>query len=186
MPLLLPPCFGRGPGRGDATPDPPGRRRRERIINNMAKFGVDLDHETIYRLITSRDYVRPDCPFPARRSPDPGRPPAGTWSAASPLPVRKPHPTPSLTRKMWRHISNLLRNPMPTRISPTRQPEFPGFLMPLTNVRPDGPTQYAPQTGPCLSDPSSLFPDPCLSEPEEMRDTCGTDAGQTSPRSENI
>ena len=35
-----------------------------RIINSMARFEVDLDHETIYRLMTSPDYVQPGCLLP--------------------------------------------------------------------------------------------------------------------------
>ena len=36
-----------------------------RIINTMARFEVDLDHQTVYRLMTSPDYVQPNPSCPA-------------------------------------------------------------------------------------------------------------------------
>ncbi len=156
-----------------------------RIINIMAKFGVDLDHETIYRLITSRDYLQPGCLLPG----DPHILAGPRRNLVRSLATACPETAPDdlfdpedLAAYLQLAQESDANPPFPQ----APQLEFPGFLIPLTNVLPNGPKPTAPHASPCLSDPSSLFPDPCLSEPEEMRDTCGTDAGQTTPLSENI
>ena len=156
-----------------------------RIINNMAKFGVDLDHETIYRLITSRDYVQPDSLLPG----DPHILAGPRLNLVRSLAAACPETAPDALfdpEDVAAYLKLAQEPDANTHLPQARQPEFPGFLIPLTNVLPYGPKPTASHAGPCLSDPSSLFPDPCLSEPEEMRDRCGTDAGQTTPLSENI
>ncbi len=156
-----------------------------RIINNMAKFGVDLDHETIYRLITSRDYVQPDSLLPG----DPQILAGPRLNLVRSLAAACPETAPDALfdpEDVAAYLKLAQEPDANTHLPQARQPEFPGFLIPLTNVRPYGPKPTASHAGPCLSDPSSLLPDPCLSEPEEMRDNSGTEAGQISPLSENI
>jgi hypothetical protein len=156
-----------------------------RIINNMAKFGVDLDHETIYRLITSRDYVQPDSLLPG----DPQILAGPRLNLVRSLAAACPETAPDALfdpEDVAAYLKLAQEPDANTHLPQARQPEFPGFLIPLTNVLPSGPKPTASHAGPCLSDPSSLLPDPCLSEPEEMRDNSGTEAGQISPLSENI
>jgi hypothetical protein len=156
-----------------------------RIINTMARFEIDLDHETSYRLMTSPDYVQPGCLLPGNPQILAGPREALVRSLAAACPetalgeLFDPEDV-AASRKLAPEPDANTPLPHP------RQLELPGFLVPLDDVLPAGPEPTAPHAGPCSSDPYSLFPDPCLSEPEPKRDRSGTEAGQTPPLYEFI
>ena len=143
---------------------------RARIINAMAKFEVDLDRETVYRFITSPDYVQAGCLLP----PDPQilNGPRQTLARSLAAACPETDPGPLFDPEDVAAYLKLAQDPASDIALPhPRQLEFPGFLVPLDDVRPAA----------IGSDPSSLIPDPCPSEPELKRDASGTEAAPTPP-----
>jgi hypothetical protein len=154
-----------------------------RIVNAMARFGVDLDHETIYRLLTSPEYVQSGCLLPS----DPQILAGPRQTLVRSLAAACPETGPDILfdpEDLAAYLKLAQEPDANTPLPQSRQLEFPGFLVPLADLLPAGPEPTAPHAGPCLSDPSSLIPDPCLSHPESQRDRSGTEAGQTTPLSE--
>ena len=141
-----------------------------RIINTMARFEVDLDHETIYRLMTSPDYVQSGCLLPGDPQILAGPRQTLVRSLAAACPetaagaLFDPEDVAAYLKLAQEPDAN-------TCLPQTRQLEFSGFLIPLADVLP------------AASDSQSTAGD---QQPEEKRDGSGTEAGQTSPLSEII
>ena len=142
-----------------------------RIINTMARFEVDLDHETVYRLMTSPEYVQPNCLLPG--DPQiligPRQTLVRSLAAACPETASAALFDPEDVGEYLKLAQEPDAN---TYLPQTRQLEFPGFLVPLADVLPAA-----------ASDPPSNARD---KQPELKRDRSGTEAGQTSPFSEFI
>ena len=141
-----------------------------RIINTMARFEVDLDHETIYRLLTSPQYVQSGCLLPGDPHILAGPRQNLVRSLAAACPetavgaLFDPEDVAAYLKLAQEPDAN-------TYLPPTRQLELSGFLIPLADVLP------------AASDSQSTADD---RQPKEKRDGSGTEAGQTSPLYEFI
>jgi hypothetical protein len=142
-----------------------------RIINAMARFEIDLDRETMYRLMTSPDYVQAGCLLPGDPQILVGPRAALARSLAAACPETDPEPLFDPEDLMAYH-KRAQEPDADTCLPHPRQLALPGFLVALDHVLPLDPS---------LSDPCSPIPDPCLANPEPKRDRSGMQAGQISP-----
>lgn len=106
-----------------------------RIITAMAKFEVDLDRETIYRFMTSPEYVQSGCLLPG--DPQILAGPRQTLVASLTAACPEPAPGDLFDPEDVAEYLKLAQEPEAnTSLPRSRQLEFPGFLNPLADVLP--------------------------------------------------
>ena len=142
-----------------------------RIITAMARFEVDLDRETTYRLLTAPEYVQPDCLLPGDPHILAGPRQTLARSLSSDCPETAATDLYDL-EDLEDYLKIALEPDEDTCPPAARQLEFPDFLIPLTDILP--PAASVPR-----STASGRHPKP-------KRDKSGTKAGQTPPRFKNI
>ena len=142
-----------------------------RIITAMARFEVDLDRETTYRLLTAPEYVQPDCLLPDDPHILAGPRRTLARSLTSDCPETAAADLYDL-EDLEDYLKIALEPDGDTCPPAARQLEFPDFLIPLTDLLP-----------PAASGPRSTTSG---RRPKSKRDKSGTKAGQTRPRLKNI
>ena len=137
----------------------------------MARFEVDLDRETTYRLLTAPEYVQPDCLLPGDPHILAGPRQTLARSLTSDCPETAAADLYDL-EDLEDYLKIALEPDGDTCPPAARQLEFPDFLIPLTDLLP-----------PAASGPRSTTSG---RQPKPKRDKSGTKAGQTRPRFKNI
>jgi hypothetical protein len=101
----------------------------------MARFEVDLDRETTYRLLTAPEYVQPDCLLPD----DPHILAGSRRTLAGSLTSACPEAAPSDLydlEDLEDYLKIALEPDEDTCPPAARQLEFPDFLIPLSDILP--------------------------------------------------
>ena len=173
MPIIKPPLppSPRPRTEGNARLTLQAANSGTRIITAMARFEVDLDRETTYRLLTAPEYVQPDCLLPGDPHILAGPRQTLARSLSSDCPETAATDLYDL-EDLADYLKIALEPDGDTCPPAARQLEFPDFLIPLTDILP-----------PAASVPRSTASG---RQPKPKRDKSGTKAGQTRPRFKNI